>query len=544
MRLSRRIAVTQCRRWLARSPRAPGSRLYAHSLLRLVSPLRPLVCTHVSDSAGISDLIPTTTCMQVNFTEAFGNAVNAGLGTYYGYWVTAFRTSMADLLGAAVDGNGEHISAATLKAAAKRILISHFRLGFYDTHSADYPHRDLLLDNSTWSQLDSAAHRAVAREVAAKSTVMLKNEGGALPLPGTGGPKSIAVVGPFAACWPGRESTGWVPDPDPRHLSATAGDCYLHSYAGSPSNITSIYGGIAEAGEAAGATTVTYSLGSNASCLATANGATGEVDCVHDPSSKFHSPAAVAAIAAAVKSAKAAEVTVLAVGLGGMHEGEGNDRVNMTLPSVQRALLEGVAKVAKKLILVVVSAGGVDVDESLAHAVLWQPYGGEEAGSGLADIIWGHTNPSARLPLTVYKQAWADEMNCKNFTEAAGAARHYVGDCATSILRLDLEAGVGRTHRYLNDTSVASYVKHHMGYGLSYATFAYSSLKVAFTSSNLSVSVTVKNAGDADGTEVVQVYAAPSKGASEKMPIVAPLQNLVGFVTVLIPKGSSKVRIY
>ena len=54
----------------------------------------------------------------------------------------------------------------------------------------------------------------------------------------------------------------------------------------------------------------------------------------------------------------------------------------------------------------------------------------------------------------------------------------------------------------------------------------------------------MKNTGDADGTEVVQVYAAPSKGASEKMPIVAPLQNLVGFVTVLIPKGSSKVRIY
>jgi beta-glucosidase len=175
--------------------------------------------------------------------------------------------------------------------------------------------------------------------------------------------------------------------------------------------------------------------------------------------------------------------------------------------------------------------------------VVWQPYGGEEAGSGLSDIIWGHTNPSARLPLTVYKQAWSDEMNCKNFTEAAGAARHYVGDCATSILRLDLEAGVGRTHRYLNDTAVASFVKHHMGYGLSYTTFVYSSLKVAFASSNLSVSVTVKNTGDADGSEVVQVYAAPSKGASEKMPIVAPLQNLVGFVTVLIPKGSSKVRI-
>jgi hypothetical protein len=62
-------------------------------------------------------------------------------------------------------------------------------------------------------------------------------------------------------------------------------------------------------------------------------------------------------------AAKDADVTVLAVGLGAIMEAEGNDRVNMTLPSNQRALLEAVSKVAKKLILVVVSAGGVDLDE-------------------------------------------------------------------------------------------------------------------------------------------------------------------------------------
>ena len=444
---------------------------------------------------------------------------------------------MVDLLGAGADGNGEHISAATLKAAAKRLLISHFRLGFYDTHSESFPYRDLLLDNTTWAQLDSAAHRAVAREVAAKSTVLLKNQNGTLPLSAAGAPRSIAVVGPFAACWPGRESGGWEAGTDKRYLSAAAGACYLHSYAGSPSNITSIYGGIASAGEAVGAT-VTYTLGSNASCLATANGATGEVDCVRDSSSKFHSPAAVNEIAAAVKSAEAAELTVLVVGLGGMHEGEGNDRVNMTLPSIQRALLEAVAKVSKKLVLVVVSAGGVDVDESLAQAVLWAPYGGEEAGSGLADVLFGHVNPSARLPLTVYKQAWADDMNCENFTESGGVARHYADDCATSILRLDLEAGVGRTHRYLKDT--ATYVKHFLGYGLSYSSFVYSDLAVEFSKpNNLTVSVTVKNTGQMDGAEIVQCYATPHK--SSQMPAAAPLQNLIGFLKVELAKGSSKV---
>ena len=114
--------------------------------------------------------------------------------------------------------------------------------------------------------------------------------------------------------------------------------------------------------------------------------------------------------AAAVSAAKSAEVTVLAVGLGAVMESEGGDRVNMTLPSVQRQLLTAVAAAAKKLVLVVVSAGGVDLDESKASAVLYAPYGGEEAGSGLADILFGHANPSARLPVTVYKQAWADSM--------------------------------------------------------------------------------------------------------------------------------------
>ena len=349
-----------------------GNRLLLENQLREEWKSDAIIQTDCCDSVQtmVGAVSPRTGEKIVNFTEAFGNAVNAGLGTYYGYWVTPFRAAMVDLLGSGVYGNGEHISAATLKAAAKRMLISHFRLGFYDTHSANFPFRHLLLDNTTWAQLDSAAHRRVAREAASKSTVLLKNQKDLLPLKA---PRSVAVIGPFAACWPGRENAGWTADIDKRYLGATAGECYLHSYAGSPSNITSIYGGIAAAGEAVGAT-VTYALGSNASCLATANGATGEVDCIHDSSSKFHSPAAVNEIAVAVNNAKAAEVTVLAVGLGAMHEGEGNDRVNMSLPFVQRALLEAVAKVSKKLVLVVVSAGGVDVDESLAQAVLWAPY--------------------------------------------------------------------------------------------------------------------------------------------------------------------------
>ena len=69
-----------------------------------------------------------------------------------------------------VDGNGEHVTAETLKKAAQRILVSHMRLGFYDAHTSSYPYRNLLLDNRTWAALDGPAHRAVAREAAASNS--------------------------------------------------------------------------------------------------------------------------------------------------------------------------------------------------------------------------------------------------------------------------------------------------------------------------------------------------------------------------------------
>jgi hypothetical protein len=85
----------------------------------------------------------------------------------------------------------------------------------------------------------------------------------------------------------------------------------LHSYNGNPSNVTSIYGGIALAAEAVGAT-ASFSAGSNTTCPG-GGGAIGEVDCVGDAASKFYSPAAAQAIARAVAEAAKAEVTVLAL---------------------------------------------------------------------------------------------------------------------------------------------------------------------------------------------------------------------------------------
>jgi hypothetical protein len=122
---------------------------------------------------------------------------------------------------------------------------------------------------------------------------------------------SILVAGPFAACGSTNSSPATL---GCKGRGGCDAQCYLHSYNGFPTATTSIFGGIKAAAGSSAA--VTYSLGSNMTCNNQEKGSTGQVDCVSDPSSKFHSAEAALAIQELVAAAKTAEVVVLAVGLG------------------------------------------------------------------------------------------------------------------------------------------------------------------------------------------------------------------------------------
>eukprot|EP00756_Hemistasia_phaeocysticola_P055985 Hpha_TRINITY_DN3199_c0_g1::TRINITY_DN3199_c0_g1_i2::g.96522::m.96522 len=417
-----------------------------------------------------------------NNKDALQLAVTAGVGVYFGFIGKELRPYMDDLLASG------GIPGSLIEQYAARVVLSFMRLGFFDTPATDYPFPPSLFPPGV---VESAAHQGLAAESAAKSVVLLRNAGGALPLSPTG---SVAVVGPFAECGPGSQGK--------RSTGDRAGECYLHSYNGEPTNVTSILDGVSSR------VAVEYALGSNVSCDQTS-------EC-------WTSGVASDEMAKAVSAAKASEVTILALGLGAWQEAEGLDRVNMTLPPLQQELLRRVSAVARKLVVVVVSAGGVDLNETLADAVLWAPYGGQAAGEGVARVVFGEWVPSGRLPLTFYTQKWADSMNA--------------GGVPLSIRRLDLEVGAGRTHRYLSPEG--GYVKHWLGYGLSYTSFSYATLSVSGNASvGLSVAFTVRNAGKLDGTETPQVYLSAPSSSLRQGP--APLLNLVGFASVHVKAGSA-----
>ena len=214
-----------------------------------------------------------------------------------------------------------------------------------------------------------------------------------------------------------------------------------------------------------------------------------------------------------MKAAAKADVTILVVGLGAKVEAEGVDRSYLTLPPVQQALLKAVQTMATKLVVCVVSAGGVALSPDSPDAILQLWYGGEEAGNAAADVLFGRVNPSAKLPLTIYKQDYLTKVG--------------------PILDFSLTSGVGRTYRYLRGDKPLFY----FGYGLSYTTYSYAYLNVIPLANRTAAMVQFKisNTGRQDGNEIYQVYVTvPARSDT-----VVPVRSLRAFDKVAIEAGHS-----
>jgi len=232
-------------------------------------------------------------------------------------------------------------------------------------------------------------------------------------------------------------------------------------------------------------------------------------------------PPAGALVEDAVVKAAAADVVVAFVGLSPDLEGEemsvkvpgfaGGDRTELGLPGPQEELLKAVKKTGKPLVVVLTSGSAIAANWAAenADAMVEAWYGGESAGTAIAETLAGVNNPSGKLPLTFYR----DVKDLPAFTDYSMK---------------------GRTYRYFGGKALFGF-----GYGLSYTTFAVSDVSVGkgevAAGEAVSVSATVRNAGKVAGDEVVEVYVSAPGEAKGAKPALA------GFARVHLGVGESKV---
>jgi beta-glucosidase len=289
----------------------------------------------------------------------------------------------------------------------------------------------------------------LARTAAAESSVLLRNQNSVLPLKSSA---KVVVTGPTAdsvADTLGGWSIGWQGVP-----------------TGSPEKAVTVKDGL----EAAGGSNVTY--------------AAGEDD--------------------AVKALGSADVAVVALGRGPGAEGL-NDQADPTLPADQQALVKALQATGKPVIVVLIDDrpdGLGDAGKADGLLMAWRP--GTEGGNGVADVLYGRVNPSARLPVT-----WPALSN----------------DQPSSYL----------INTFPNTHGNAYSPAYPFGAGLSYTTFTQSVSKITRTGDSVAVHVAVANTGSVAGDAVVPVYVAQPVS-----PVLVPANRLVGFTRVSLAAAAQK----
>ena len=228
-------------------------------------------------------------------------------------------------------------------------------------------------------------------------------------------------------------------------------------------------------------------------------------------------PPAGAALAEAETLVKDSDVAIVFVGLSSELEGEemrgvnipgflGGDRTSLDLPEPQEKLVKAVIATGKPVVVVLTSGSAISANYAAEHAsaLLAAWYGGEEAGTAIAETLAGVSNPAGRLPVTFYRSV--DQL--PPFTDYAMK---------------------GRTYRYFKGEPL-----YPFGFGLSYSTFEYSGLSAKRTAKGAEIHATVKNTSTRDGDEVVQLYVGG--GAGEE----SPIRSLRGFQRIHLRAGESR----
>ena len=313
-------------------------------------------------------------------------------------------------------------------------------------------------------EFDAAAHHALARRAAEESLVLLKNEGSLLPL--AAGSK-VAVIGDFAKN-PRYQGAG------SSMVNSTQVDVLLDKLIDSELNV------------------IGYQQGFDR-----------------------HGKPDAALQKSACELATQADTVILCMGLDEIAESEGLDRSNLRLAQNQLDLLQAVAAVNPKIVVVLYSGSVVETPWlDNCQALLYAALGGQAGAGAVADALTGKVNPCGKLAET-WPLAYADVPSAADF--------------ATRRKTVEYREGLYIGYRYF--TTAEKAVRFPFGYGMSYTTFAYSDM----AADEQGVSLTVTNTGSVAGTEIVQLYVA-----KKNSDLFRPAKELKGFARVTLAPGEKQ----
>ena len=373
--------------------------------------------------------------------------------------------------------------------ACRLILEAKYKLGLFED-----PFR-YCNEERAKTEILKPEHLQFAREVAAESFVLLKNENHTLPLKKTG---TIALIGPLANTGSNMPGTWSVNSDLVNTRSLLEG---LQAYVGQDVKIL-------------------HSLGANL----ISDAAYQERATMFGRNIPRDNRPEAEVIGEAVALAKTADVVIAALGESSEMSGEASSRTDLEIPDVQKRLLQALLKTGKPLVLVLFTGRPLALKWEDEHvpAILNVWFGGTETANAIPDVLFGAINPSGKLTAT--------------FPQNVGQVPLYYAHKNTGR---PLAEGKWFTKFRSNYLDVSNDPLYPFGYGLSYTSFTYGHLKLDKTSfkpgETITISIEVKNTGTMTGKEVVQLYIRDLEGSANR-----PVKELKNFQKISLKPGEAK----
>ncbi|WP_010520001.1 beta-glucosidase BglX [Croceivirga radicis] len=436
----------------------------------------------VSDYTGINEMVAHGIG---NLQQVSARALNAGLDMDMvgeGF-LTTLKKSLEEGL----------VSETTIDTAVKRILTAKYQLGLFDD---PYKYCDTT---RTKNEVFTKENRDFARKVSAESMVLLKNEG-LLPLKKSG---SIALIGPLANT--------------PHNMAGT------WSVATQQEKSISVLEGLKEvAGEAV---TINYAKGSNVAY----DEAYEKRITMFGKEITRDGRTDAQLLAEALAVAKKSDVVVAAIGETAERSGESSSITNLQIPKAQQDLLDALLATGKPVVVVLFTGRPLAItkiqEEAPAIINAWFP--GSEAGLAIADVLFGAVNPSGKLTATFPRNVGQVPLFYAHKNTGRPLDPAKTADCGFQKF----------TSNYLDVCNTPLYP---FGFGLSYTTFSYSDITLDKAelgpNDSITVSVKVKNTGNFDGKEVVQLYVRDVVRST-----TPPVRELKGFKKIFLKKDEEQI---